>query len=113
MNDEEIKIRILEILENIDRVITADEIYEQLERAVDPGRTQEEIRRLIRELVIEEHYLIGSTSSGFFKIKTRDDAKRATDYLLNRIPDLKNRAERIANQWNAQNPDELIELNNG
>lgn len=53
--------------------------------------------------------MIGSTSSCFFKIKTRDDTGSAINYLLNRIPDLRNRAQRIANKWNNQNPNELIE----
>jgi len=39
MNDEEIKGAIIQILEHTETDITADQIYEKLDRVVDPGRT--------------------------------------------------------------------------
>lgn len=109
MNDEEIKGAIIQILEHTETDIIADQIYEELDRVVDPGRTQEQIRRLIRELVNDDSYLVGSSSTGFFKIKTRHDAERAIRYLKNRIPDLQDRASSIAERWNIENPENQVE----
>ena len=52
----------------------------------------------------DDSYLVGSSSTGFYKIKTKLDAERAIKYLTNRIPDLKDRASSIATRWNSENP---------
>lgn len=54
MNKEEIMGWILQIIDEQQGSITADEIYQRLIGSVDPGRTQETIRKYIRELVSEE-----------------------------------------------------------
>jgi hypothetical protein len=63
MNKQQIKARILQIINRTAGYITADEIYNRLSRNVDPGRTQETIRKYIRELVNEQHNLIGSSNN--------------------------------------------------
>lgn len=109
MNDDEIKEVIVALLEDTEGIITADEIYKQLQDEVDPGRTQEQIRRLIRELVNEGSSLIGSSKHGFFKIRTKEDAEIAVNYLLSRVPKLQDRAGNIIDEWNSQNPDQAID----
>lgn len=110
MNEEELKDAILQILEQQDDEITADQIYEELGRSVDPGRTQEQIRGIIRVLANDEKHLIGSSKRGFFKIKTKADAEKAIGYLTSRIPDLNIRAQQIATKWNEENPENPIEV---
>jgi hypothetical protein len=74
----------------------------------DPGRTQETIRKYIRELVNEQHNLIGSSNNGYFKINSTQRAQEAVDYLLNRIPDLQLRADNLKQIWNNNNPNNQI-----
>ena len=108
MDKSEIKEKIIEIIENADGNIKADEIYELLEDKVDPGRTQETIRTYIRELVNDGSFLIGSSQRGYFKITSREEAEEAVDYLQNRIPKLEERISRIKENWNSQNPNNKI-----
>ncbi|MFA7445741.1 MAG: hypothetical protein WCY89_07315, partial [Flavobacteriaceae bacterium] len=104
MNKQQIKARILLIIDNSNGYITADQIYNQLLQNVDPGRTQETIRKYIRELVNEQNNLIGSSNQGYFKINTTQKAQEAINYLLNRIPDLQMRADNLRAIWNENNP---------
>jgi len=98
----------LQILEEHDNDITADQIYLELDRTVDPGRTQESIRKIIRDLANDEDHLVGSSSKGFFKIKTKADAERAIKYLQSRIPKIENRAESLRQKWNETNLNDKI-----
>jgi predicted esterase YcpF (UPF0227 family) len=66
MNKEQIKANIIAIINNATGYIIADEIYNLLRQQVDPGRTQETIRKYIRELVNEQSNLIGSSNHGYF-----------------------------------------------
>lgn len=88
--------------------IIADDIYRILQNQVNPGRTQETIRKYIRELVNQHDNLIGSSNKGYFKINSVDRANEAINYLLNRIPDLQERADNLRTQWNIQNPNNRI-----
>jgi len=108
MTKQEIKNLIVAIINGTHDNITADQIYQSLIQDVDPGRTQETIRKYIRELVNDDSQLIGSSNIGYFKINTAAKAQRAIDYLLNRIPDLRSRANNLQAEWNRQNPNELI-----
>ena len=90
-------------MEHTETDIIAAQIYEELDRVVDPGRTQEQIRRLILELVNDDSYLVGSSSTGFFKINTKHDADRAIRYLKNRIPNSQDRASSIAERSHNEN----------
>lgn len=108
MNKLQIKTRIILIINNANGYIIADEIFNQLTQNVDPGRTQETIRKYIRELVNEQNNLIGSSNQGYFKIDTQQKAQEAINYLLNRIPDLQMRANNLRNAWNENNPDNQI-----
>ncbi len=108
MNKQQIKTQILAIINKTANYITADEIYNQLLQVVDPGRTQETIRKYIRELVNEQNNLIGSSNQGYFKINTPQKAQEAINYLLSRIPDLQMRADNLREIWNANNPNNLI-----
>ncbi|HCY77470.1 MAG TPA: hypothetical protein DHV28_16260 [Ignavibacteriales bacterium] len=108
MNKQQIKTQILSIINNAANYITADEIYNQLLQSVDPGRTQETIRKYIRELVNEQNNLIGSSNQGYFKINTPQKAQEAINYLLSRIPDLQMRADNLRATWNANNPNNII-----
>ena len=104
MTKQEIKDRIVQIINNAGDYITADQIYSRLTREVDPGRTQETIRRHIRELVNEQDNLIGSSQNGFFRINTLERAIEAINYIESRIPDLQTRANNIRRIWNESNP---------
>lgn len=107
MSKAQIKAQILTIINSTNGYITADDIYNQL-LIVNPGRTQETIRKYIRELVNEENNLIGSSNQGYFKIDSPQKAQEAIDYLLGRIPDLEMRADNIKTVWNTQNPTNQI-----
>lgn len=108
MNKAQIKAQILAIINNTNGYIIADDIYSQLLQVVDPGRTQETIRKYIRELVNEQNNLIGSSNQGYFKINTPQKAQKAINYLLSRIPDLQMRADNLRAVWNAANPNNQI-----
>ena len=108
MNKQQIKARILQIITNTNGHIIADEIYNQLTQNVHPGRTQETIRKYIRELVNEQNNLIGSSNHGYFKINTPQKAQEAINYLVSRIPDLQMRADNLRNIWNANHPNNQI-----
>lgn len=108
MNKQQIKARILQIIANTNGYIIADEIYNQLTQNVHPGRTQETIRKYIRELVNEQNNLIGSSNHGYFKINTSQKAQEAINYLVSRIPDLQMRADNLRNIWNASHPNNQI-----
>jgi hypothetical protein len=108
MNKDQIKERIRQIINETDGFITADQIYEQLLRAVDPGRTQDTIRKHIRELVNDQNYLIGSSNRGYYSINTTLKAEEAIHYLISRIPDLQTRADNIRRIWNENHPDDQI-----
>ena len=108
MTKQEIKDLIIAIINNSPNEITADQIYESLIQEVDPGRTQETIRQYIRELVNDDSQLIGSSNHGYFKINSALKAQTAIDYLLNRVPDLVDRADNIRSAWNLQHPDDII-----
>ena len=51
MNIQEIKNHINTIITNSEDTITSDEIYSTLQTQINPGRTQETIRKYIREMV--------------------------------------------------------------
>lgn len=103
MTKEEIKEQIVAIVEAISpNSIIADDIYSQLISQVDPGRTQEEIRGLIKELVNDDDNLIGSSNKGYFIIKTEEQLNSAEKYLTNRISHLQNRANNLRRLWNEQ-----------
>ncbi len=101
--DEDIKGQILAIVNETIGYIRADEICNRLLQPVDPGRTQETIRRCIRELVNAEDNLIGSSVKGYFKINSREKAEESISYLVSRIPDLQTRADNITQIWNQNN----------
>lgn len=108
MNKAQIKAQILAIINNTNGYIIADDIYNQLLQVVDPGRTQETIRKYIRELVNEQNNLIGSSNQGYFKINSPQKAQEAINYLLSRIPDLQMRADNLRAVWNVANPNNQI-----
>jgi len=108
MNKAQIKALILQIINNANGYIIADDIYTQLSRNVNPGRTQETIRKYIRELVNEQNNLLGSSNHGYFKIDTPQKAQEAINYLVSRIPDLQERADNIRAIWNATHPNNQI-----
>lgn len=106
---QEIKTQISEIISSNPNPIISDEIYRLLQGRVEPGRTQETIRKYIREMVNSGDYLIGSSNKGYFKIRTLQQVQNAIDYLESRIPDLQNRANTIRQKWNENHPDNQID----
>lgn len=108
MTKEEIKEQIIEIITEVSPdSITSDNIFARLSERIDPGRTQETIRGLIKQLVNNDNSLIGSSNKGYFLIKT-DEAKlkKAIEYLEHRIPRLQQRAENLRRIWNAEHNSE-------
>ncbi|HSH24176.1 MAG TPA: hypothetical protein VLA13_01360 [Massilibacterium sp.] len=65
-------------------------------------------RTYVRELVNDGSVLIGSSQKGYFKIKSRKEAKQAIEYLQNRIPKLEERINELRRSWNSQNPNDKI-----
>lgn len=91
---------IIHIISDSGDYITADQIHDKLvQHKIDEGRTQETIRKHIRELVKDELNLIGSSNKGYFKITTSEKAQEAINYLLNRIIELKQRADALKTAW--------------
>lgn len=108
MSNNSLKSDIERIIDNSATVITADEIYSMLRNQPDPGRTQESIRSAIRELINDQTKLIGSTSTGYFKIRSKEDLNRALRYIESRIPELQSRADNLRNSWNSNNPNDQV-----
>ena len=108
MNKTQIKSQILAVINNANSYIIADDIYNQVVQVVDSGRTQETIRKCIRELINEQNNLIGSSNQGYFKVSTPGKAQEEINYLLSRIPDLQIRADNLRAVWNAANPNNQI-----
>lgn len=108
MSTTSLKSEIEQIINDSTTDITSDQIFSILQSQPDPGRTQEAIRSAIRELVNDHTSLIGSSSTGFFRIKTRDDLQRALNYIERRIPELQARAQNLRDSWNANYPDDQI-----
>lgn len=108
MDKLQVKQSILRIINNTHGYITADNIFQHLSQNIDPGRTQETIRKYIRELVNDQNNLIGSSNLGFFKINTPQKAQEAISYLLSRIPDLQYRADNLRQIWNTNNPENRV-----
>ncbi|MCO5933910.1 hypothetical protein NAF17_00030 [Mucilaginibacter sp. RB4R14] len=100
MTKEEVKEEIANIILGVSpNFIKSDEIYESLTAKVDPGRTQETIRSMIRKMVKDGDYLIGSTNKGYFHITKEADLAVAKQSLLSRITHLKNRADNLQAMW--------------
>ena len=93
--------------------ITADEIYKILKGQVDPGRTQETIRKYIRDLVKEGRSLIGSSNKGYFHIDTPNKLKKAINNLEARSKSIKKRIESLNDSWENSNEKQVWENNNG
>jgi len=108
MNKQQIKLEIQRIIEAENSPITADQIYAKLTARVDPGRTQETIRKYIREMVNDGTALIGSSNRGYFSIQSKEQVQQALSYVNNRIPKLQNRAQNIKDSWNERNPNDQI-----
>lgn len=109
ITEEKLKDKINNIIKTQSNPITADNIFTYLTTNIDPGRTQETIRKFIREMVSSGEYLIGSSNKGYFKIRTSEQAQDAIEYLRNRIPDLQSRANSIRETWNQNHPDNPID----
>jgi|GEM_PF-2505564 len=91
--------------------IKSDDIFRQLTSQGMPifqGRTQEQIRQNIRELVNTETELIGSGSNGYFIISNAIEAKESIESLEQRATTIKARANHIKNLWNSNNPANTI-----
>jgi len=93
--------------------ITADKIYETLKDQVDPGRTQETIRKYIRDLVKEGKSLIGSSNRGYFHIDTPEKLKKAINNLEARSKSIKERIEALNESWEKSNEKKVWERSNG
>jgi len=91
--------------------ITADDIFTQLTQQGLPifaGRTQEQIRASIRDLVINQSSLIGSGNTGYYAIVSKQDALDAISNLQGRADTISNRAGEIEDKWNRKNPNNQI-----
>jgi hypothetical protein len=90
--------------------ITADNIFAALSPTLPilQGRTQEQIRQSIQALVNNYQHLIGSGSTGYYMINTRDEAISTIMDLVNRSKSNLDRAGVIQDQWNNANPQNQI-----
>ena len=91
--------------------ITSDEIFIQITRQGLPlfeGRTQEQVRGFIRDLVKNQNSLIGSGNQGYYAIASKDDALRAINNLESRSSKIEERRQALIDEWNNQNPNNTI-----
>ncbi len=91
--------------------ITADEIFNRITLQGLPlfeGRTQEQVRGFIRDLVNNQSSLIGSGNRGYYAIASIDDALGAINNLENRSSRILERRQALIGEWNNQNPNNLI-----
>lgn len=105
MDNQHLKREITNIILESPTAITADKIYELLLQQVDPGRTQETIRLMIRELVNDDNNLIGSSNKGYFLIKEEEDLENAKTYLSTRIGTLQKRIDNLDRLWQESHSD--------
>ena len=83
--------------------IVADEIYNQITQQGLPlfqGRTQEQIRKIIRDLVKSQTSLIGSGTNGFYAIASKEDALKAINNLGSRSSKIDERRQALIDEWN-------------
>ena len=86
--------------------LTSDQIFQALTQQNLPiiqGRTQEQIRGLIGDMVRTHVQLIGSGNTGYYIITNRDEVIDTIMDLVSRSHSNLERAERLRNEWNAQN----------
>jgi len=91
--------------------ITADEIYSQLVsqgHQLFQGRTQEQVRQIVRDLVNSQVELIGSTSTGYYIVSNVDEARDSVQSLKGRADKIQDRADNLENLWNSQNPNNPV-----
>lgn len=91
--------------------ITADEIYSQLisqGHQLFQGRTQEQVRQIVRDLVNSQDELIGSTSTGYYIPSNVDEARDSIKSLKGRADKILGRADNLEQLWNRQNPNDPI-----
>lgn len=91
--------------------ITADEIFIRITQQGLPlfeGRTQEQVRGFIRDLVNNQSSLIGSGNRGYYAIASKDDVLRAINNLESRSTKINERRQVLIDEWNNQNPNNLI-----
>lgn len=99
-NPLNIKADIIRIISESEDYIIAEQIYEKLvQHNISEGRTQETIRKHKSKLVKDEQNLIGSSNKGYFKITTSEKVQEAINYLLNRVPELEQRAAALETAW--------------
>ena len=91
--------------------ITADEIYNQITQQGLPlfeGRTQEQVRGFIRDLVNNQSSLIGSGNKGYYVITSKEDVSKAINNLESRSTKIDERKQSLIDEWNNQNPNNPI-----
>jgi hypothetical protein len=91
--------------------INADTIFNRITQQGLPlfeGRTQEQVRGIIRELVNNQGSLIGSGNRGYYAIASIDDALRAISNLESRSRRINERRQSLITEWNNQNPNNPI-----
>jgi hypothetical protein len=91
--------------------IIADNIFLRITQQGLPlfeGRTQEQVRGLIRDLVNNQSSLIGSGNRGYFAITSKDDVLSTIHNLESRSTKINERRQSLIDAWNNQNPNNPI-----
>jgi hypothetical protein len=67
------------------------------------GVTNEHVRDLIRDMVLNHGCCIGSNSEGFWIIQTEEELNSTTNNLQSRVDEINNRIIALETNWRNQN----------
>ena len=67
------------------------------------GRTNEHIRDLIRDMILNYDCLIGSSIKGYYIIENEEELKKAVDPLYSRANGVRHRAQALQQNWRNRN----------
>jgi len=81
---------------------TSDEIKRAL-NLPSGGKTNENIRDIIRSLIKNHNALIGSDSSGYWIIQNEEELQNVIDSLNSRIQEIQERATALQRNWKNRN----------
>lgn len=88
---------------------TSDNIYVALSNLLsEEGRTQEQVRMIIGRLVKNHGKLIGSCRHGFYVITNKNEVNKTINDYQRRSDSIRIRIQKLKNQWNLDNPNNLI-----
>lgn len=77
---------------------SSDEIRDELD-IESGGRTNENIRNLIRDMIINDNCCIGSDTRGYWMILNEEELRKVVSSLINRAEEINERAQALERNW--------------